>query len=246
MIPISDEKVPGRGLGLVTILFLVINVIVFVALQLPNDSFTYGYSVVPQEITTGQDLIEPQVIEVDGQSVAIDQAPGPKPIFLTLLTSMFMHGGWAHLLGNMLFLWIFGDNVEHTMSRGIYVIFYVIAGLVGAFAQILIDPDSVIPSLGASGAISGVLGAYLVLFPRNQVKVFMGQFLRSVPAIVVIGLWAVFQFINGFGSIAVSEQTTGGVAYMAHIGGFVVGLIGGIIARATGAGRRLSEKTAPV
>jgi membrane associated rhomboid family serine protease len=226
------------------VLFLIINVIVFVVLQVPDDdeSFTYGYSVIPQEITTGVDLTEPQTIQVGGESIEIPQAPGPDPIFLTLLTSMFMHGGWAHLIGNMLFLWIFGDNVEHTMSKGIYTIFYLVAGFAGAFAQIFVDRDSVIPSLGASAAISGVMGAYLVLFPRNQVKVFMGRFLQSVPAIVAIGLWAVFQFINGFGSIAISEETAGGVAYMAHIGGFVVGLIGGGIARAAGAHTRVATK----
>ena len=240
MIPIGDEKVPGSGLGLVTVLFLAINVIVFIVLQLPDadQSFTYGYSVVPQEITTGIDLVEPQVVEAQGEQVEVPQAPGPDPIFLTLLTSMFMHGGWLHLAGNMLFLWIFGDNVEHTMSQPVYIAFYLIAGLVGTFAQIFVDSDSVIPSLGASGAISGVLGAYVVLFPRNQVKVFLGQFLRVVPAFVVIGMWAVLQFVNGIGSIAVSEQT-GGVAYMAHIGGFVAGLVAGLIARAAGATNRI-------
>jgi membrane associated rhomboid family serine protease len=146
---------------------------------------------------------------------------------------MFMHGGWLHLGGNMLFLWIFGDNVEHTLGTFAYVLFYLGAGLVASFAQILIDPDSRIPTLGASGAISGVMGAYLVLFPGNQVMVILFRFITAVPAIVAVGMWAVLQFINGFAQIAQSEET-GGVAYMAHIGGFVAGVVVGLAARALG------------
>jgi membrane associated rhomboid family serine protease len=144
---------------------------------------------------------------------------------------MFMHGGWAHLLGNMLFLWIFGDNVEHRVGHVPYLLFYLVAGVIASLAQIAINPDSVIPTLGASGAISGVLGAYLVMFPQNRVTIIAFRFIPfQVPAIVAIGLWAVFQFISGFGAIAVSEQT-GGVAYMAHIGGFIAGLIFGFVGR---------------
>jgi membrane associated rhomboid family serine protease len=135
----------------------------------------------------------------------------------------------------MLFLWIFGDNVEHRVRPVVYLVFYLAAGIVASFAQILVDPDSLIPTLGASGAISGVLGAYLVLFPGNRVTVFVFRFLTQVPAIVAIGMWAVLQFINGIGQIAVSEETTGGgVAYMAHIGGFVAGVIAGFVFRAMG------------
>ncbi|MBA3361724.1 MAG: rhomboid family intramembrane serine protease [Acidimicrobiia bacterium] len=237
MFPTSDEKVPGKGLGVVTILFIAINVLVFLFLQGAgsNESFTYGYAAVPLEITSGEDLTTPQVIETADGPVEVPQTPGPNPIFLTLITSMFMHAGWLHLIGNMLFLWVFGDNVEHTISRGLYVIFYLLAGVVGALAQILIDSDSPIPSLGASGAVSGVLGAYLVLFPRNRVRVFMLRTMATVPAMVMIGMWALFQFINGLGAFAVAEETTGGVAYMAHIGGFVVGLVAGAIARSAGA-----------
>ncbi|MGI8516746.1 MAG: rhomboid family intramembrane serine protease [Acidimicrobiia bacterium] len=237
MFPTSDDKVPGKGLGVVTILFITINALVFLFLQGTgsNESFTYGYATVPLEITSGEDLTSPQVIETADGPVEVPQAPGPNPIFLTLITSMFMHAGWLHLIGNMLFLWVFGDNVEHTISRGLYVIFYLLAGIVGALAQILINSDSPIPSLGASGAVSGVLGAYLVLFPRNRVRVFMGRTMATVPAMVMIGMWAVFQFINGIGAFAVAEETTGGVAYMAHIGGFVVGLVAGAIARSAGA-----------
>ena len=141
-----------------------------------------------------------------------------------------MHGGWLHLGGNMLFLWIFGDNVEHRIGHGLYLAFYLVAGIIASFAQILTDVGSIIPTLGASGAISGVLGAYLVMFPTNRVTVFLFRFLLPVPAIVAIGMWAVLQFINGIGAFAVTEQT-GGVAYMAHIGGFVAGVVAGLFFR---------------
>jgi membrane associated rhomboid family serine protease len=141
---------------------------------------------------------------------------------------MFMHANWLHLLGNMLFLWIFGDNVEHRIGHVTYAVFYVAAGLVASFAQILVNTDSVIPTLGASGAIAGVLGAYLVLFPGNRVLVILLRFPVWVPAIVAIGMWAVLQVVGGFG--ATGEG--GGVAYMAHIGGFVAGVGGGLLFRA--------------
>ena len=242
MFPTGDDNIPGKGPGIVTILFIAINLLVFLFLQGAgsNDDFTYGYAAIPAEITTGEDLTATQVVETSSGPVEVPQAPGPNPIFLTLLTSMFMHAGWLHLIGNMLFLWVFGDNVEHTISRALYVIFYLLAGVIGALAQILISSDSPIPRLGASGAVSGVLGAYLVLFPRNRVRVFVGLRQGVVPAMVMIGIWALFQFINGIGAFAVAEETTGGVAYMAHIGGFVVGLIAGAIARATGAGRSIA------
>jgi membrane associated rhomboid family serine protease len=238
MLPIGDENEPGRGVAWLTIAFIAINVLVFVLLQLPSDEFTYGYSAVPAEITQGVDLTRPTEVRVGGEVVQIPQEPGPRPIYLTLLTSMFMHGGWLHLGGNMLFLWIFGDNVEHRVGKIQYVLFYLLAGVVGSLAQILIQPDSTIPSLGASGAISGVLGAYLVLFPQNRVTVILFRLVTQVPAIVAIGMWAIFQFINGFGSIATTEETTGGVAYMAHIGGFIVGVLAGLLFRSLGGGGR--------
>ena len=235
MFPIGDQNEPGKGPAYFTLAFIAINLAIFFLIQLNNDAFTYGYSAVPAEITSGIDLTRDEQITIDGQQVLIPQEPGPVPIYLTLLTSMFMHAGIAHILGNMLFLWIFGDNVEHRMGHIPFLIFYLVAGIVASFAQILVNPDSVIPTLGASGAISGVLGAYLVLFPSNRVTVIIFRFVPyQVPAIVAIGMWAVFQFINGFGAIMVSEETAGGVAYMAHIGGFVAGLVGGAIYRAMG------------
>ena len=234
MFPISDENERGHGPAFVSLLFIALNILVFIGLQAgggdAGTEFTYGYSAIPLEITTNTDLVVPETIEVDGQTLEVPQEPGPNPIWLTLLTSMFMHGGWLHLAGNMLFLWIFGDNVEHRIGHINYALFYVAAGVVGSMAHILVGPNSFIPSLGASGAISGVLGAYIVLFPTNRVTVFLFRFLMPVPAIVAIGMWAAFQFINGIGAFAVSEQT-GGVAYMAHIGGFVAGLVAGIVFR---------------
>ncbi|MEO6295340.1 MAG: rhomboid family intramembrane serine protease [Candidatus Limnocylindria bacterium] len=235
MFPISDENERGHGLAFVSLAFIAINIAVFLLLQGAGAStegteFTYGYSAVPFEITNGVDLTVPEPITVDGQTVDVPQEPGPVPIWLTLFSSIFMHGGWLHLGGNMLFLWIFGDNVEHRIGHIPYLVFYLAAGVIASFAQILIDPGSIIPTLGASGAISGVLGAYLVMFPTNRVTVFLFRFLVPVPAIVAIGMWAVLQFISGFGAIAVTEQT-GGVAYMAHIGGFVAGVVAGLVFR---------------
>ena len=235
MFPISDENERGHGPAFVSLAFIAINIAVFLFLQGAGAStegaeFTYGYSAVPYEITTGVDLTEPEPITIDGQTVPVPQEPGPTPIWLTLFSSIFMHGGWLHLAGNMLFLWIFGDNVEHRIGHALYLVFYLVAGVIASFAQIMIDTDSIIPTLGASGAISGVLGAYLVMFPTNKVTVLLFRFHAPVPAIVAIGMWAVLQFVNGFGALAVTEQT-GGVAYMAHIGGFVAGVVAGLAFR---------------
>ncbi|HEV8516851.1 MAG TPA: rhomboid family intramembrane serine protease [Candidatus Limnocylindrales bacterium] len=239
MFPIGDENEQGRGYAWVTLAIIAVNILVFVLLQLPDEDgrFTYGYSAIPREITHNVDLVEPTPVQVGGQTEEIPQAPGPDPIYLTLLTSMFMHGGIAHIFGNMLFLWIFGDNVEHRAGPIVYLGFYLLAGIVAALAQIFVSPDSPIPTLGASGAISGVLGAYIVLFPHNRVRVIVFRFITVVPAIVAIGLWALLQFINGFGALFISDETTGGVAYMAHVGGFVAGLIAGLIFRGMGGGR---------
>ena len=239
MLPISDENLPGRGLAFVTLALIAINVLVFVFLQLPDDAFTYAWSVVPAEITSGMDII--RTVQVPGGSFTLGDSP--EPVYLTLLSSMFMHGGWLHLGGNMLFLYIFGDNVEHTMGSVAFLVFYVIAGVVASFAQILVDPGSLIPTLGASGAIAGVLGAYIVLFPSNRVLVYFFYSAVWVPALLVLGLWFVIQLVSGVGQIAVSQQTSGGVAYLAHVGGFVAGLIGGFLARGM-LGSRLEERRA--
>ena len=236
MFPISDENERGHGPAFISLAIIALNIVVFLVLQGGGGSeegneFTYGFSAVPREITTGVDLVEPEPIVVEGERHLVPQEPGPDPIWLTLFSSIFMHGGLLHLGGNMLFLWIFGDNVEHRIGHLLYLGFYIVAGLVASMAQILISADSIIPTLGASGAISGVLGAYLVMFPTNRVWVFLLRFLVPVPALVAIGMWAALQFISGFGSLG-AEQT-GGVAYMAHIGGFVAGVVGGLLFRGT-------------
>ena len=224
MLPIGDEDNAPPGFPVVNILLIAINLAVFLY-QLVSPDFTNGFSSVPVEITTGRDLVGQFPITLpDGSVALVDEARGPSPIWLTLLSSMFMHGGWTHIGGNMLFLFIFGDNVERALGHLRYLGFYLLCGLVASLAQVYSGPDSILPSLGASGAIAGVLAAYLVLFPRNRVRVLIGYFVTSVPAVLMIGLWAVIQFVNGFGATGVNAQS-GGVAYMAHIGGFIAGLV---------------------
>ena len=170
--PLSDDDRKLDSPAFVTWALIAINVVVFMV-QAVSPEFTLGFSMIPKEITTGVDLVAPEYIEINGEVAEIPQAPGPPIIYLTLITSMFMHGGLLHIGGNMLYLWIFGDNVEHRFGHFWFLIFYLVSGLTASFAQIALNPDGVIPNLGASGAIFGVLGAYLVLFPRNQVKVIV-------------------------------------------------------------------------
>jgi membrane associated rhomboid family serine protease len=159
--------------------------------------------------------------------------------FLTLFTSMFMHAGWLHLGGNMLYLWIFGDNVEDRFGHVKFIIFYLISGLGATFAQLAFSLDSNVPNLGASGAIAGVLGAYILMFPQGRVHVLMGRGIIPVPALMVIGLWFVLQLFSGIGSIA-DTADTGGVAYMAHIGGFIAGFVLTFLFGGNTASRRLT------
>ncbi len=229
LFPISDDDRHLLRPAYVTITLVVANVLVFFY-QLVHPEFTYAASVVPLEIVKGVDLVEPVLMRAGGQWVEIPQAPGPSPIYLTLLSAMFMHGGWAHLGGNLLYLWIFGDNVEHRFGHVRFLVFYVASGIAASFAQIVVDPQSVIPNLGASGAISGVLGAYLVLFPRNTVMAVFFFRIVSIPAVLVLGIWGVTQFFAGMGSLG-NTGSTGGVAYAAHVGGFVAGVVTGLWAR---------------
>ena len=211
MFPIGDQN-DHAGVAFVTIALIVMNVIAFLnEINRPEQAvqaFIFAWGVVPREFATATDL--PPLI--------------PFPFWSTLLTSMFLHGGWGHLGGNMLFLWIFGDNIEHRLGHVRFVVFYLACGLAASLAHIMFNSGSSIPAVGASGAISGVLGGYLLMFPRNRVYVLTWGGVMAVPAIFMLGLWIVTQFVNGVGSIAVTNQT-GGVAYMAHIGGFVAGLI---------------------
>jgi membrane associated rhomboid family serine protease len=246
--PIGDQNEAGGRRAPITLLIIVINILVFLLLQLPeadqqHQPFTYGFSTIPYEITHNVDLVRPREVTIGGQTELIDEAPGPNPIQLTLLTSMFMHAGWLHILGNMWFLWIFGDNVERRFGALFYTVFYLGAGVIASFAQIWATPNSVIPNLGASGAIAGVLGAYLAMFPTNRVTIVIFRFIPfPVPAIVAIGLWAALQFISGFGQIATTDQS-GGVAYLAHVGGFIAGFIVGVLFRGRGSGPRYGYAT---
>ncbi|HEX2194356.1 MAG TPA: rhomboid family intramembrane serine protease [Candidatus Limnocylindria bacterium] len=230
MFPIGDQNEPGHGPAIVTLALLAINIGVFLFLQElgSNQAFTAAWSAIPHEILTGDDLVRAQVITANGQQFRIPQAPGPDPIQLTLLSSMFMHADLLHLGGNMLFLWVFGDNVEHRAGRLPFLVAYLAAGAVGSLIQIWsMGVESPIPLLGASGAISGVLGAYIVLFPGNRVTVFLFRFLTQVPALVAIGIWIAFQVFANFAA----PEGEGGVAYLAHIGGFAAGVVAGLFFR---------------
>ena len=213
MLPVGDDQVAGGPPKLVTVALIALNVLAFL-LELGQgsegalQSFIQAWGVVPREYTTGHD-IAPLI---------------PLPFWSTLLTSMFLHGGWMHLGGNMLYLWIFGDNLEKVMGHARFLIFYLVCGIAAAIAHIVFSGGSTVPTVGASGAISGVLGGYMVLFPRNRVRVLTRGGIMAVPAIVVLGFWIVIQLISGFGSIATTADT-GGVAYLAHVGGFLAGLL---------------------
>ena len=237
LFPIADENSDRGSTPWINYTIILINIFVFVFLQGlgSNDRFTFAFSTVPAEIITGRDIVTRDRILIEpitGQSVAIPGLqPTPIPVWLTLITSMFMHGGLAHIFGNMLFLWIFGDNIEDRIGHFRYLIFYlvcgVLAGLAHVFSTVIFagsnEASLLIPSLGASGAISGVLGAYILLFPTNRVIVLLGWFAMPMPAFIAIGLWFVFQLISGLGMLGSGSQA-GGVAYAAHIGGFIAGL----------------------
>ena len=220
MFPLGDDNSDVRTVPFVVYGLIAINVLVFLLQMTIGDSFTYAWSTVPAEITTGIDLVRPVAIEAGGQAYRIPQYPGPTPIYLTLISSMFMHGSVMHIGGNMLYLWIFGDQIEDLLGHWRFAVFYLMCGLIADFAHILPDPQSVIPTLGASGAIAGVLGAYLVKFPKNRVRVLVIRIITSVPAVFVLGLWFVFQFVSQIAE----GPAGGGVAYLAHIGGFIAGM----------------------
>ncbi|HEX8142162.1 MAG TPA: rhomboid family intramembrane serine protease [Pyrinomonadaceae bacterium] len=233
--PIGDDNSDRTTTPVINYLLIVINLLVFVFLQGlgSNDRFTYAFSTVPQEIVTGRDVTTQdrqfRNPVPGGENIIVPGLqPTPFSVYITLLTSMFMHGGIAHIFGNMLFLWIFGDNLEHRLGHLRYLVFYLICGLLASlahvFTTIAFGGNPLIPSLGASGAISGVLGGYILLYPGRRVRVIMFSMLTQVPAFVAIGLWFVFQLISGLGMLGGGSQE-GGVAYAAHIGGFIAGLV---------------------
>ena len=211
MLPIGDDNSGRRTVPLVTYALIALNVLFFFVELSGGEAFIGKWAFVPSRFLAD-----------------------PVGDFLTLFTSMFMHAGWVHLGGNMLYLWIFGDNVEDRFGHILFIIFYLISGLAATFAQLAFSVGSNVPNLGASGAIAGVLGAYILLFPKGRVKVLQGQGVVQVPALLAIGMWIVLQFFSGIGSIADTAKT-GGVAYMAHIGGFLAGLALTFLFRGRGA-----------
>ena len=233
MFPIGDDNRDRTTTPYVNYILIALNVLVFVFLQGmgSNAGFTYAFSTVPQEILSGEDIVTEDVVERDPLSGERYRLPGlretPISVYITLLTSMFMHGGLAHIGGNMLYLFIFGDNLEDRMGHGRYLLFYLISGILASLAHVyssaFLGDDLLIPSLGASGAISGVLGGYLLLFPRRQVTVILFRIITRVPAIFAVGIWFLFQLIEGLGMLG--GATGGGVAYAAHIGGFIAGFL---------------------
>jgi membrane associated rhomboid family serine protease len=235
--PLYDDNSDRTTTPIVNYALIAVNILVFVFLQQlgTNEKFTMAFSTVPQEIITGRDVRTPDKVVVHPQTGQEILLPGLQPtpfsVYLTLLFSMFMHGGIAHIAGNMLFLWIFGDNVEDRLGHLRYLVFYLVCGLLASLAHVVTtamfatDQESLlIPSLGASGAISGVLGGYIVLYPRRRVTAIVFRFVTQVPAYVAIGIWFAFQLISGVGIFGGGSQL-GGVAYAAHIGGFVAGLV---------------------
>jgi membrane associated rhomboid family serine protease len=234
MIPMGDDNSDRTIAPFVNYLLIAANIAVFVLLQGMggNDRFTYAFSTVPQEIVSGKDAVTPAHTVRDPVSGQTFEQPGLQPtpmtVYLTLLVSMFMHGGIAHIAGNMLYLWIFGDNIENTLGHWRYLAFYVVCGVLASLAHVLTTAathgDMLVPSLGASGAIAGVLGGYTLLFPGRRVRMMMGRGTTDMPAWVAIGVWFLFQVVAGMGLLGGGSQA-GGVAYAAHVGGFVAGLI---------------------
>jgi rhomboid family protein len=201
MIPIGDDDSAEKTFPLVTYALIALNVLFFFVELSGGDPFIMQWAFVPSRF-----------------------AANPFGDVLTIFTSMFMHAGWMHLGGNMLYLWIFGNNVEDRFGHIKFLIFYLLCGIAATAAQMAFSMGSTVPNLGASGAIAGVLGAYILLFPGGKVRVLMGAQVIQVPALIVIGLWIALQLFSGIGSVASAAQT-GGVAYMAHVGGFVAGFV---------------------
>lgn len=223
MFPIGDDNSDRTVTPFVNYAIIGINILVFLLLQQigSNDAFSYAFSLVPKEVTTGVDLTGVQIVRDSlGNVGEIRHYATPLPVYFNFLSSMFMHGSIMHIFGNMLFLWVFGDNLENLLGHVRYAAFYLVCGFAAAVAQIVMDTDSIIPMLGASGAISGILGGYILLFPQRRVRALIFNFLTEVPAFVAIGIWIVYQLVIGY----LTPAGTGGVAYAAHIGGFFAGL----------------------
>src|SRR3989442_10687104 len=208
MLPIGDDDTSRRTVPLVTYALIALNVLLFFVEQSGGDAFIRTWAFVPRRFLAN-----------------------PFGDVLTLFTSMFMHAGWVHLGGNMLYLWIFGDNVEDRFGHLKFLIFYLLCGFAATAAQLFFSLGSSVPNLGASGAIAGVLGAYILMFPQGRVRVLTYSRVVDMPALTVIGLWFALQLFSSVGSLASADRTGGGVAYMAHVGGFVAGLVLGFLFR---------------
>jgi membrane associated rhomboid family serine protease len=203
MLPLGDDNSTRRTFPIVTYALIAVNVLVFLVELSGGDAFINRWSFVPSRF-----------------------AANPGADFLTIFSSMFMHAGWLHLGGNMLYLFIFGDNVEDRLGHLRYLIFYLLCGIAASFAQYMVSVGSDVPNLGASGAIAGVLGAYIIMFPGSRVRVLMGYAVIQMSALIVIGFWILLQFVSSITSFTASSQTgSGGVAYMAHVGGFIAGIV---------------------
>lgn len=234
LLPIGDDNRDRHITPVINYILIALNILAFIFWQDMGNSIpvTFGYATVPAEILTGKDIItSSKIIEnpITGENLLQPGLqPTPIPVYLTLITAMFMHGGWAHLGGNMLFLWIFGDNIENALGHKRYLIFYLLCGVLASLAHVFfssfLNQSTLVASLGASGAISGIMGGYILLFPGRGVHVWFLFSIITLPALIVVGLWFVFQVINGMGMLG-GEETAGGVAYAAHIGGFIAGLI---------------------
>ncbi len=216
MIPIGDDNTGRTITPYINYLLIAINIFVFVFSQGlgTNEAFLMSYSTVPKEILTGRDIV--------GGGLQ----PTPIPVYGTIFTAMFMHGGIAHIAGNMMYLWIFGDNLENVMGHLRYLVFYLLCGVLATLAHVFMSAYTgtglYVPSLGASGAISGVLGGYMILFPKNSIRMLVIPFVIRVNAFIALGLWIVLQIIDGWGALG---REGGGVAYAAHIGGFIAGIL---------------------
>lgn len=202
MFPLGDDDSQRRSVPYVTYALIAINLLVFL-LELQNgDEFIQQWAFIPHRF-----------------------AEHPAEQIATVFSAMFMHGSWLHLGGNMLYLWIFGDNVEDEFGHVKYLLFYLLAGIAATFAQFAAAPGSNVPNVGASGAIAGVLGAYILMFPNARINVLLGRQVVAMPALIVLGFWIVLQLISGVGTIATTSSDVGGVAYMAHVGGFAAGFL---------------------
>lgn len=233
VLPLGDlEKT--RIVPWATYLLIALNVVMYLVQLDQGDEFTSGYAATPYELTHRVDILQSipapgpgltpgLTAAIPGRNRIVAHAPGPYPIWITLFTAMFLHGSPLHLAGNMLYLWIFGDNVEEVLGFWRYLTVYLACGVLGTLAQVIGNPNSVIPTLGASGAIAGVMGMYILWFPHNRMRVLVFQFVTEMPALLVIGFWIAMQLWEGLGSLGRLGQS-GGVAYLAHVGGALTGI----------------------